>query len=207
MTTPDALRLLIDALEGLQIPYMLVGALSVNQYAPPRSTNDADVVIDAQPAQLAQLAARLQPLAHLDRQLTFETATGTRRTIVKVTGTEYRIELFHVSQDPHDQQRFQRRLRADLEGFSVWVPTAEDVILWKLRWILAGGRSKDRDDVRSILAVQGPRLDKTYLEHWTTQHGTGALLREIVASLPLDLQPEQLAAASTPDSIPGSSRP
>lgn len=188
MTTLDALRLLIDALEGLQIPYMLVGALSVNQYAPPRSTNDADVVIDAQPAQLAQLASRLQPLAHLDRQLTFETATGTRRTIVKVTGTDYQIELFHVSQDAHDQQRFQRRLRADLEGLAVWVPTAEDVIVWKLRWVLAGGRSKDRDDVRAVLAVQGPRLDGVYIRRWTAQHGTGALLDEIIASLPVDLR-------------------
>jgi len=33
VTTPEALRQLINALEGLQIPYMLVGALSVNQYA------------------------------------------------------------------------------------------------------------------------------------------------------------------------------
>jgi len=146
-------------------------------------------VIDANPAQLTALAAHLQPLAQLDRQLTFETATGTRRTIVKVTGTDFQIELFHISQDAHDQERFLRRLRGDLEGLPVWVPTAEDVILWKLRWVLAGGRSKDRDDVRAILAVQGPRLDKMYLRRWTKQHGTGALLDEILASLPADLRP------------------
>ena len=41
----------------------------------------------------------------------------------------------------------------------VWLPTAEDVIITKLRWSLLGRRSKDRDDARDVIAVQGDRID------------------------------------------------
>ena len=43
----------------------------------------------------------------------------------------------------------------------VYLPTAEDVIVMKLRWC----RGKDRDDVAIVLAVQGDGLDFDYIHH------------------------------------------
>ena len=54
----------------------------------------------------------------------------------------------------------------------------------KLRWALGAHRSKDRDDIRNILAVQGPTLDSAYLDRWSSVHGTATLLAEIRASVP-----------------------
>ncbi len=60
------------------------------------------------------------------------------------------------------------------------MPTAEDVIITKLRW----ARSKDRDDVRDVIAVQGDAIDWPYVHAWADQHGTRGLLDEIRASIP-----------------------
>lgn len=185
MTTgKEATLAVIDALEALAIPYMLVGSLSSNVYGIPRSTHDADFVIECAPQFLAHLAAHLGSAFHLDPQMTFETATFTRRNVMKLIGIPFTIEFFHLSDDAHDQERFRRRCRVQTMGREVSLPTAEDVIITKLRWMLNARRTKDQDDVRDVLAVQGPDIDWSYLYGWCDQHGTRALLDEIRSSIP-----------------------
>ena len=66
-------------------------------------------------------------------------------------------------------------------GRETWLPTPEDVVIQKLRW----GRSKDLDDARDILAVQGPEtLDMDYVQSWCARHGTSARLEEALAGIP-----------------------
>jgi hypothetical protein len=66
----------------------------------------------------------------------------------------------------------------------VFIPSPEDVIITKLRWALLGGRSKDREDVRDVIAVQGDRIDWDYVHAWCDRHGTRPLLDEIRRSIP-----------------------
>lgn len=115
-----------------------------------------------------------------DPQLSFETNTGTYRQEIKHTRSPFKLELFLLSSDPHDQARFQRRVEVALFERRLWLPTAEDVVVWKLRW----PRSKDRDDVRGVIGVQGDRLDWSYIEGWCDRHGTRALLEEIRRTVP-----------------------
>ena len=67
---------------------------------------------------------------------------------------------------------------------AAFVASPEDMIVTKLRWAAGAHRAKDRDDIRNIIAVQGPRLDWSYLDRWSAAHGTTALLAEIRASVP-----------------------
>ncbi len=64
------------------------------------------------------------------------------------------------------------------------VLSPEDVTVTKLRWTLMANRSKDRDDARDVIAVQGGQLNWDYVQRWCEQHGTRALLDEIRASIP-----------------------
>ncbi len=64
---------------------------------------------------------------------------------------------------------------------NVWLPSAEDVVIQKIRW----GRSKDLDDARDVFAVQGPEmLDMIYIRNWCAAHGTTERLETIIESLP-----------------------
>ncbi|MHB1157686.1 MAG: nucleotidyl transferase AbiEii/AbiGii toxin family protein [Phycisphaerales bacterium] len=172
----------IDALVELHIPYMVVGSFSVNCYAIPRSTQDADFVVQVKPEQPRAIAERLGPAYHLDSQMSFETVTATTRYILTHRDSAFKIELFELSDDPHDQMRFERRVTGQVGGRSVFVPTPEDVIITKLRWSKQGRRAKDIEDVRGVLIVQTHEvLDWTYLRRWCGQHGTLELLQKLEA--------------------------
>lgn len=184
MTGKEATQAVIDALEVLAIPYMMVDSLSSNVYGIPRSTHDADFVIECGIEFLPRLADHLGTAFRLDPQMTFETATLTRRHILAVVGVPFSIELFHLSDDLHDRERFRRRRRVHTMDREVSIPTVEDVIITKLRWALNARRTKDREDERDVIAVQGQNIDWPYVYGWCDQHGTRALLEEIRASIP-----------------------
>jgi len=168
MTTHDVMLLVTDALNRERIPAMLVGSFSSNYYGIPRSTEDVDFVIQIESSLTADFARVLGDQFEAEPQLSFETNTGTHRQEFGVKGTEFKVELFKLSDDPFDQQRFKNRQRVLVAGRELYFPRAEDVIVMKLRW----GRSKDLDDVRDVMHVQRGKLDWNYIEGWCRQHGS-----------------------------------
>ncbi|MDP6353656.1 MAG: hypothetical protein QF473_01040 [Planctomycetota bacterium] len=184
MTGEEATLGMADALEVCDIPYILVGSFSSNFYGIGRSTKDADFVIQLEGKSLSEITEYLGPAFKLDPQMSFETLTGTTRHIVNVEGSSFEIELFYLSADLHDQSRFERRQQVKILGHLAYLPTAEDVIVTKLRWAKQGSRPKDKDDARNVIAVQAGRLDWDYIHRWCEAHGTRTLLDEIRESLP-----------------------
>lgn len=184
MKSEEILLTCIDALERCALPYMLVGSLSVNLYAPPRSTQDVDFVVEMNSGALRRLLAELGPRFRLDPQSRFETVTGTPRHIIDVDEDFFHVELFQLSDDAFDRERFRRRVRVHLLGRDAFAPTAEDVVVMKLRWSRQGHRSKDLEDARNIILTQADNLDWDYIHRWAAEHGTRELLDEIRASLP-----------------------
>jgi hypothetical protein len=165
-------------LHAVEMPFMIVGSVATNFYGIPRSTRDADFVIQAAPP-FAALATRLGPDLRLAAQTSFEGVAGTVRHRIEARGTPFTVELFELSDDAHDVSRFSRRRRVRLLDRDVFVLTAEDTIVTKLRWAKQPGREKDVDDVRSVIAVQGDGLEWAYVRQWCSRHGTLDLLESI----------------------------
>ena len=180
MTIDDVALRVAEALGAAGVPFMLVGGFSSNFHGIPRSTKDADFVVQLSSPLNATFTRTLGPEFEAEPQLSFETNTGTQRQEFRVKGTLFKVEVFRLSDDSHDQERFRRRQLVKMEGQEVFFPTAEDVIIWKLRW----ARSKDRDDVRAVMGVQQGKLDWAYIESWCQRHGTRALLEEIRQTVP-----------------------
>lgn len=176
----------VEAFNALGIDFFLAGSYSSNYYGVPRATKDADFV--------AVLSGKVTALADflgdefvLDPQTSFEGITGTLRDIFVIPSVPFKVEIFHLSDDPHDQSRYERRVSVfdDSLGCSVFIPTPEDVIVTKLRWERLGKRGKDANDVRDVIGVLGDdALDWDYIHRWTAEHGTRQLLDEIRASVP-----------------------
>ena len=99
----------IDALEAAGVPYMLVGSFSSNLYGVPRSTKDADFVVQLGETPITAITGRLSPGFSLEPQMSFETITGTYRYVVRHAASAFSIEFFQLSNDPHDIERFARR--------------------------------------------------------------------------------------------------
>ena len=180
--TPEASLMVrvADTLAASGVAYLLAGSFSSNYYGIPRSTKDADFVVELRGGVGSDFMTRLGEDFEADPQLSFETNTGTYRQMIQHTRSPFKIELFLLSNDPHDQARFQRRVAVNAYERQIWLQTAEDVIIMKLRW----GRNRDQDDVRAVMGVQGDKLDWAYIEGWCERHGTRALLEQIRRTVP-----------------------
>ena len=184
MTADEAVVAVLDALDAAGVPYMIVGSLASNFHGIPRSTRDADFVVELPSGGLNRFGAGLPPDLTLHPQGSFETVTGTTRYLVELSGSPFVCELFVRGDDAHDRERFVRRQRVRVLERVAFVATAEDMIVTKLRWADAAQRSKDVDDIRNIVAVRGPELDWPYVSRWSAEHGTARLLEEIRSSIP-----------------------
>ena len=181
MTPKENLTLRVaDALALSRVPYLLTGSFASNYYGIPRSTKDADFVVQLAGGVGPEFAERLGEEFELDPQLSFETVTGTYRQFIRHRRSPFKIELFQLSGDPHDQERFARRREEHLFGRTVWLLSPEDVIVSKLRW----ARTRDQDDVRGVMAVQRGKLDWSYIEAWCRRLGKLSLMEEIRSSVP-----------------------
>lgn len=177
MTSEQPVARLIEALEQAGVGYMLVGAFSSNLYGVPRSTDDADVVVEFESFNLVEFCVSLGPEYVLDRQMMIEGFTGSVRNVITFSPTGFHIEIFRLGDDPHHRERFARRRRHHIPetGCEAWVAAAEDVVIQKLRW----ARRKDLDDVVNLLAVSGHTLDWDFIHRWTVIHGTTELLNQL----------------------------
>ncbi|RPJ29860.1 MAG: hypothetical protein EHM17_02685 [Verrucomicrobiaceae bacterium] len=177
--------LVIEAAEAENVEFMAVGAIAAGAYGVPRSTRDVDLLVSIQfPKKIDALMRRLSSHITFDPQVTFDTLTwGARHVGISRVSPPFKVEFFETFDDPFVVSEFSRRRKVfvPLLNRETWLPTPEDVVVQKLRW----GRSKDLDDARDVLAVQGPEtLDMAYIEHWCGLHDTLARLHEALAGIP-----------------------
>lgn len=182
MSGTDSLLKLVAAFDAADVPYMIVGSYSSNFYGIPRMTKDADLVVHLDGRGWQTLPDLLPEGIELEEQMGFEMVTATHRELLRVKDSLFQIELFRLSDDAHDRMRFDRRIRQSIfPGVNVSLPTAEDVIIQKLRWSHGAKRPKDYADTVAVMQVQGPSLDWPYIEQWCGAHGTLEVLAEAKA--------------------------
>lgn len=178
MDGTESLKIVLVLLGELKIPHMLVGSFSSNFYGVPRSTKDADLVLEMDSKSFASFLEKLPSNIRSDEQSFFEMVTATRKELLHIEGSAFKIELFHLSADEFDQVRFRNRIQVEyFQGISTFVPRKEDVVIQKLRWAKGGKREKDFKDVVSILQVS-ETMDFSYIESWCAKHESLELLGE-----------------------------
>lgn len=82
---------------------------------------------------------------------------------------------------PFDRQQLERRVAERVipdSGETLWILTAEDVILAKLDWFRQGGEVSQRQwrDVLGVIKTQEGRLDREYLLQGAEQLDVSNLL-------------------------------
>jgi hypothetical protein len=180
MSIFDATFRLIDEFNTLSIDYLLVGSLAASYHGLARATVDADFVVQLKGNKLPDIVSRMGPGYRLEQQPGFEIFTGKRIDVIYVLETELKIDVFPLTMDPFDQERFARRLLVQLYGRPAFVPTAEDVIVMKVRW----RRPLDLEDARYVIALHAQLIDWAYIERWCDTHGTRQILDEVRRSIP-----------------------
>jgi hypothetical protein len=178
-----------DALDQAGAAYLLDSPFSSSFYGRPSSTMSADVILDLTSKQFSGIFDGLGTDCCVEPSERFDAIGCASSHVVHHLPSSFKVNLLPLSGDAHDQERFRRRQEVDFEGRRAWLPSAEDVVITKLRWSRGGRRAKDVEDVTKILAVRGASLDQAYIRQWADQHGTRELFDRMLAAA-LDRSPQ-----------------
>jgi hypothetical protein len=85
--------------------------------------------------------------------------------------TGWKIDMIVCRSSAFSQEEFGRRQRLSLQGISLSVASAEDVILSKLERSKGSQSQRQIEDAAGILKIQRGSLNRSYLEQWIHELG------------------------------------
>jgi hypothetical protein len=177
------LSLVASLLEQQGITYVLVGSLASSMHGMYRSTADIDIVADVQAKQVIPLLTALQEKFYVDEHAVRE-AIDRRQSFNAIHfDSVFKVDIFIPKSDEFSREQLERReLRKLAPGIEqmIYVATAEDTILAKLRRYNAGGRVSNTQwtDVVGIIGGSSSMLDLDYLREWSETLGVTELLEQ-----------------------------
>jgi hypothetical protein len=173
----DVLKLVAERLYRADIAYMVSGSVALNYYAQPRLTRDIDIVVALRREDAERVINLFAEDFYID-------ADAVRHAIAQlgmfnIIHYDHIIKVdFIVRKDtPYRQEEFARRIAVEIEGATMWLVTAEDLLLSKLVWAAESHSEMQLQDVHSLIRSVAD-LDWTYIERWANALTVGELLRE-----------------------------
>jgi hypothetical protein len=180
MIQRDILLRVLDALDKLGIPYMITGSFASNYWGRPRTTHDADLVVEMPPDKAIALAHELGDEFYAPDFALQEAAEGRGHANLIHLQQAFKVDLWTLADTDYDRERFRRRVRGSMFERAVWVTTAEDTILSKLLWFKTSPvLERQLRDALEVYEIQEPYLEQAYLEHWAGTLGVADLLSRI----------------------------
>lgn len=173
--------LVTQVLEQLGIPYVVGGSLASSLHGVMRATLDVDIVADMHLNQISAVEAALAPEFYTDGDMMRDAIERRSSFNLIHYATSFKVDIFIRKVRPFDHIQFERRVRAvvgsDPEQ-SIYVTSAEDIILAKLEWYRLGGEVSDRQwrDILGVLSIRAGDLDLAYLQRWATELQVADLL-------------------------------
>lgn len=158
-------------LEEQGIRYVLVGSFASSIHGMYRSTADIDIVADINREQVHPLFEALRNSFYVDEQVMREAVSKTSSFNAIHFDSVFKVDFFIPKPDGFGivelGRRQKRKISPDRDE-SVYVATAEDTILAKLRWYQTGNEvsSNQWNDVVGILGTSLQTLDLQYLRAW-----------------------------------------
>jgi len=176
MTPLDLAADLTRRLDDLHIPYVIGGSVAASLVGEPRSTADIDIAVAMTVEHVAPLLAAVAGDFYVPSDAARHEAEQSTAFNLIDRRSALKVDLFVLGDDLLDRLQLERRQSIELPidpPRSVWVTSAEDVVLRKLRWFVDGGRASDQQcrDIVGVLRHQRGRLDEAYLDQTATATG------------------------------------
>lgn len=174
-----------NILEQQGINYVLVGSLASSMHGMYRSTADIDILADVKPDQVRPLLDALQNRFYVD-ELAVRQAIDRHGSFNAIHfDSVFKVDIFIPKADDFASMQLARRelrhISPDIEQ-KIYVATAEDTILAKLRWYREGQEVSDTQwgDVVGMIGAASRTLDDAYLREWGEKLGVVDLLERAI---------------------------
>ena len=180
--------LVTDVLDSLEIPYVIGGSVASIFHGMVRTTMDADILANIETKHVAPFVTAMQNQFYIDEQSLIQAIE--RRSSVNLIHLEtmFKVDIFVPKERPFDQQQLVRRISERFKADSdktIWLLSAEDVILAKLDWFRPGGEVSERQwrDILGVLKTQQDTVDIAYLQKWSKELQVQDLLERALVEL------------------------
>ncbi len=175
-------RMVAAALDAAGVRYFVGGSVASALYGEARSTRDIDLVATMLPHHVPPFLAALGTGFYADAGAINAAVVARRSFNVIHLDTMVKADVFVFKAGGFARSQLSRRTARQLsqdDPTTIYVASPEDTVLAKLQWYRDGGGVSDRqwNDVLGVLKVQGPALDRAYLEEWARELGLTDLLR------------------------------
>lgn len=178
----ELLKSISSFLDKHNISYMITGAWSVIYYGRPRASHDIDFVVEITTERIEKT---LQSFKQLSGDFLVrvddigEAIKNHSQFNILHLPTALKLDFWLLTDDLFDKSRFSRKKRVKILGQSMWITSAEDTILQKLRWFNEAKIEKHLVDAAFVYQIQESNLDKKYLQNWIGQLGVRKFFGEL----------------------------
>ncbi len=184
----SVLSQIVDILEKQGIRYVLVGSFASSVHGMYRSTADLDIVADISSEQIQALFNALRHDFYVDEHVMRDAVVQRGSFNAIHFDSVFKVDIFIPKTDSFGMTELDRRQLRKISpdgDETVFVATAEDTILAKLRWYRAGHEPSTNqwNDVLGILGTSLQTLDFQYLNAWATALGLSDLLEKALGDV------------------------
>lgn len=169
-------------LDQQNIRYALVGSFASSIHGMYRSTADIDILADIRTDQIRSLFDVLQDSFYVDEHAMSAAVAQGRSFNAIHFDSAFKVDIFVAKSDEFASSQLNRRQLRKIsdKNETVYVATAEDTVLAKLRWYRAGHETSNTqwNDVRGILGTSRNSMDAEYLRTWAEKLGVADLLQK-----------------------------
>ena len=166
----------IRVLDTLGVDYLISDSLASSFHGIPRSTHDADLLVDLSSDDVLPLVRAIESSFYVDEDRVREAVERRSSFNVIFLKTMFKVDIFVLPAGPLAREEMRRRKRVvldDASGNTIDIASAEDTVLQKLAWYQKGGGVSEQQwkDLLGVLKVCGTRLDFSYLRRWAAHLG------------------------------------
>ena len=178
----SVLSQITSILEQQGITYILVGSFASSLHGMYRSTADIDILADITTERVRPLFEALRDSFYVDEHIMREAVAQSRSFNAIHFESVFKVDIFvagsHEFVVAQLNRRILRRVSPDKDE-AVYIATAEDTVLAKLKWYRAGNETSGTqwNDVLGVLATSRDNLDRKYLDKWAARLGLTDLLQ------------------------------
>jgi predicted nucleotidyltransferase len=162
----DGINMILKALKSVArclseagIPYMVIGGQAVLQYGLPRFTQDIDITIAMTPRETNEVLNSIEGSFRILPRDIEKFIQDTWVLPVEHLETGVRVD-FIFSVTAFEREAIERAREINVEDMLIRYISPEDLIVQKI----IAGRAIDLEDTKSILDIQGERIDMERIE-------------------------------------------
>jgi hypothetical protein len=181
VTLGELLRLTIEGLDRLQIPYAIVGSFASGVWGQPRMTLDIDIVIRLGAERTDDFCSLFSGDQFYRSRQAIDEAVSLRRPFNVIhTDSGIKVDFMVVDNTGWNRSQLTRRVKLELlPDVTGYVASPEDVILGKLVYFHEGHSEKHVLDILGIIKNNSSQLDRAYIEQQARELGVTDLWHEI----------------------------